>query len=66
MRYIIKKTDVFTDFMKYVTESYRTRRTPPKCTKVARLHTGDMATTNVSQDDVLAVMPHKVIKKILG
>ena len=25
-----------------------------------------MATTNVSWDDVLAVMPHKVINKILG
>ena len=45
-------------------DEHWTTRTP-KRTKVVRRLTGDiMATTNVSWDNVLAVMPHKVINKI--
>ena len=40
---------------------------PPKRTKGVRRLTGAIiATTNVSRDDVLAVMTHKVINKISG
>ena len=69
------KTDVLADFIKQVNDSYRTKQKPdyknttitPRRTKGVRRLTGDItATTNVLRDNLLAVMPHKVIQKILG
>ena len=46
-------------------DEHQTRRTSPKHTKGARLLTGVILdNTNVSWDNVLLVMPHKVMKTI--
>ena len=48
-------------------DKHRTTRAPTKRTEGVIHLTGDiMATTNVSRDNVLAVMIHKVINNILG
>ena len=65
--------DVLADFIKQVNDSYQTRQ-KPDYKNTTRMYEGRktpyrgaiMATTNVSRDDVLTVMPHKVINKISG